>query len=382
MAHNLQKFLRENSITDLEKGYGVYCKQHPLYPNLHQFTYDQIESDRVKSDPIVRESRGIILDRDNDWAVVAFSFLRFFNVGEGCQDTIDWASSKIQDKVDGSLCQVYYYDGKWHIATKGTPDAGGNVNGYPMNFRQLFWKVADSQGVTEYLNTLGDKNVTYVFELTTIYNKVVVRYPEPKLTLLAVRHKERGEAHVTDYVSQKQEAIGTAIRDILNPVREFHFASQEEMVEFARKINGTEGEGFVVVDKDFHRIKVKSDNYLALSHMKDGFGPRRALEIVRKAEVGEVQTYIDNFPEMQPLFDEAQRRYGALVSEVKAQYEEIRDIPEQKEFALKAVKTRLSGALFKLRKDGTSIEKYIADMNIKNLIELLGMRDEEIMQAA
>lgn len=379
MAANLRKFLSENPIEELPKQFGVYYKQHPKYPNLYQFTYDQIESDRVKSHPVVRDSRGIILDRDKNDEVVAFSFLRFFNVGEGCQDQIDWESSKIQEKVDGSLCQVYYYDNQWHVATKGTPDAGGNVNGYPLTFRELFWQIAARQGVKEYLETLGDKNITYVFELTSIYNKVVVRYPEPKLTLIALRHKEAGEIHVTDYLSRRQEGLGTVIRDILNPVREYKFNSQDEMIAFARAIKGTDGEGFVVVDRDFRRVKVKSESYLHLSHMKDGFGPRRALEIVRNAEVGEVQTYIDNFPEMQPLFDEIQGRYNTFVLELKSQYSEIEGIPEQKDFALRAVKTRLSGAMFAVRKGTCTFEKYLAEMNIKHLVELLGLKEEGVL---
>ena len=33
----------------------------------------------------------------------------------------------MQEKLDGSLCVAYYYQGDWHVATTGTPDAGGPV---------------------------------------------------------------------------------------------------------------------------------------------------------------------------------------------------------------------------------------------------------------
>jgi hypothetical protein len=276
----------------------------------------------------------------------------------------------VQEKVDGSLCIVYYYDNQWHVATKGTPDASGNVNGFSFTFAELFWNIAKKQGVKDYFEDLANAEFTYLFELTSIFNKVVVSYPEPKLTLIGIRATAYG-----DEVSSGEFKVHPA-RKYLNPVKEYSFSSQEEMVEFAKNINGTQGEGFVVVDANFNRIKVKSDNYIALSHMKDGFGPRRAMEIVRKAEGDEVQVYIDSFPEFKPLFDEAKKKYDELLNHLKDSYDHIKHIENQKEFALVAIKTKLSGALFSVRKGETTFEKYLAEMNIKHLVEICGMKYE------
>jgi T4 RnlA family RNA ligase len=368
MATELQNFLRENGPDALIKTFGVYHKQHPKYPNLYQFTYDQIEADAHKAHPVVRQSRGVILDKDKDWEVVARPFDRFFNVGEACAAPVEWRTSRVQEKVDGSLCIVYYYDNQWHVATKGTPDASGNVNGFSFTFAELFWNIAKKQGVKDYFEELANKEFTYLFELTSIFNKVVVRYPEPQLTLIGIRATAYG-----DEVNSGEFKVHPA-RKYLNPVKEYSFSSQEEMVEFAKNINGTQGEGFVVVDADFNRIKVKSDNYIALSHMKDGFGPRRAMEIVRKAEGDEVQVYIDAFPEFKSLFDETRSKYSELLNHLKDSYGCIKHIESQKEFALAAVKTKLSGALFNVRKGTTTFEKYLAEMNIKHLVEVCGMK--------
>ena len=363
---HLQEFLRNNNPEDLQK-IGVYHRQHPKYPNLYQFTYDQIESDGHKTNPLVIESRGVILDRDNDWSVVARPFDRFFNLGESCAAKVDWDSSRIQEKVDGSLCIVYYYDGNWQVATKGTPDASGNVNGYSFTFAELFWKVAKDQGVAQWLNERHwFKDTTFLFELTTMFNRVVVRHKESKLTLIGVRRIEDGVEMLTGWHNGDE---------VLNPVRDYHFKSQEEMLQFAKNLNGTEGEGFVVVDKNWNRVKVKGENYLALAHMKDGFGPRRVLEIVRNAELEEFKKYLDTFPEMQPLFDEVKGKFETFASEIEAQYETIKDISDQKEFALKAVNSKLSGALFQKRKMGVSIKKYMAEMNIKHLADILNLKE-------
>ena len=363
---NLQDFLRNNPPEDLQK-IGVYFRQHSKYPNLYQFTYDQIESHDHKSNPIVIESRGVILDRDNHWSVVARPFDRFFNLGEGCAAKFDWATSRIQEKVDGSLCIVYFYDGNWQVATKGTPDASGNVNGYSFTFAELFWKIANDQGVAKWLDErkwFGDH--TLLFELTSFFNRVVVPYREPKLTLIGIRcNTDSVELNVDLHEEDK----------VLNPVKEYKFNSVQDMVAFAKNLNGTEGEGFVVFDSTFKRVKVKGENYLALAHMKEGFGPRRVLEVVRNAELDEFKKYLDAFPEMKPLFDEVKAKFEAFANEIEAEYESIKDIVDQKEFALKAVNSKLSGALFQKRKMGVSIKKYMAEMNIKHLADLLNLRD-------
>lgn len=364
----LREFLKNNDIKDLEK-IGVYAKQHPKYPNLWQFTYDQIESDKHKSNPLVIESRGVILDKDNDWVPVARPFDRFYNFGESCAATVDWYTSSVYEKVDGSLCIVYYYDGKWNVATKGSPDASGNVGINNFTFADLFWTVATKQGVYDFLTERANPLNTYLFELTSPYNKVVVYYPESKLTLLGVRDTATGKEFSVDNWDDDSR---------VNVVGWYNFSSMEQMVEFAKKINGAEGEGFVVCDENFNRVKVKSENYLALAHLKEGFGPRRVLEIIRNAETEEFQKYVDSFPEMKPLFDEVRAKYNELVLTLEADYVKIANIASQKDFAFEALKTRVSGAMFEVRKRGISFPKYLAEMNIKSLVNILGLKDIEL----
>src|ERR1035438_2036279 len=128
MELNIQKFLRArpfNKALLSEPPYSFNIKSHTKYTNLIQFTYDMLDS--PKSDPIIRESRGLILNEDDNWNVVAYPFNRFFNEGEGCADTIDWSTAKVQEKVDGTLIIMYWYDNIWQIATRGSPDASGQV---------------------------------------------------------------------------------------------------------------------------------------------------------------------------------------------------------------------------------------------------------------
>jgi tRNA splicing ligase len=79
---NVQEFLLENQ-NGLEllkvEPYNLDIKEYES--GLVVLNYNQINS--PKYDPIVMECRGLILDSKDSWKIVAKSFRRFFNYGEG-----------------------------------------------------------------------------------------------------------------------------------------------------------------------------------------------------------------------------------------------------------------------------------------------------------
>ena len=83
------------------------------------FKYNQVFSDF--NIPLVREARGIIF-RESDWECVCHPFDKFGNYGESYCPEIDWKTTSVQEKVDGSLIK-FWYDNGWHISTNGTIDA-------------------------------------------------------------------------------------------------------------------------------------------------------------------------------------------------------------------------------------------------------------------
>ena len=350
----IQKFLRAgSSFTDLSDSFAIDAKRHPAYNNLVLFKYNQIES--PFSEQIVRECRGIILDENADWAVRCMSFQKFFNLGEGHASTIDWNTARVMTKADGSLAQVYYYDNQWHVATTGTPDAGGQINGYDITFKKLFWDTF------KFDLSSADHNVCFFFELVSPLNRVVVRYPEPKLFLLGARNL----ATLQELTAQEAQAyIPCPI------VQEFPLNSFDACIASFAKMDPLEQEGYVVVDAGFNRVKIKHPTYVLLHHAKDGLMSQKA--IVEIARTGEIPEVLNAFPEYKPAFDEAVGRLNNLITELETEYLSIKDIPEQKAFALKAVKSKCSGALFSLRaKKIHSFRQYFAEMQIDGVMKLL-----------
>ena len=320
--------------------------------------------------PMVRECRGIILDEAKGWAVVSRAFDKFGNEGEGYVPVIDWSTARVQEKLDGSLCVLYHYDGAWHVATSGSPDASGEVRQAGMRdglveasgltFADYFWETFKAEGGT--LPEASD--LCFAFELMGPLNRIVVVHAKPWLRLLAVRDRVTGQQYLPD-----DYAATVAIP----AVQSFPLGTIEEIHASFEHISPVSQEGYVVVDGAFNRVKIKHPGYVALHHAKDGMGPKAFVEIARTGEVSEV---VGAFPEFKPLIEEARAKYTALVDAVRVRYETIKSIETQKDFAMEALKTPYSVALFQLRK-GVALEDFFKDVAIDKLMSWMGVARED-----
>jgi len=363
----IQKILRDGSYTvETLAERGVKAKEHPEFPGLWHFCYDQIEA--KPTDPIVREARGLILNANLDWDVVAAPFFRFANHGEGWADDIDWRDAVVQEKVDGSLMILWNYAGKWHVSTKGSPNAGGQVGVHPFTFKELFWRVWKDKGYcTSYLHP----NRTYMCELVSPFNRVVCEYNEPGLILLGAREiytlKEESASHWS----------ADNFAHLPPPVKQYDLGSVDAVIAAANLLTPESGEGFVVRDSSFRRVKIKSPAYVLIHHAKDGFGQRRIIDLIRIGETSEVLAY---FPEYQQEYDQILAKMNALIVELEADYDRLKHIEDQKAFALEAVKTKYSAALFQVRSGrSATIGQAVRNASTEALERLLGIKKTNVI---
>ena len=157
------------------------------------FKYDQTCSDF--SIDIVKECRGIILDMTND-GIVPFSvpYFKFFNFGEPHAAHIDWNSAIITEKIDGSLCKIVKFNNELLFSTNGVIDAykcslPSHVNCPFNNFGELIAEAIDIEAKRhniegdsiEWFKSLLENNCTYMFELCSRFNRIVVPHEETRL---------------------------------------------------------------------------------------------------------------------------------------------------------------------------------------------------------
>ena len=120
----VQEFIKANSDWECllsSEPYCLFISYDKMFGrNLVMFKYNQLDSDL--GNPIVQECRGLILDADT-FEVVSFPFTKFFNYGEANAVDVDWRTSYVTEKIDGSIVKVVNLDGNFLISTNGVIDA-------------------------------------------------------------------------------------------------------------------------------------------------------------------------------------------------------------------------------------------------------------------
>lgn len=349
MKLHTQSFLRSFSpsvaLEEIRSRYAIKTNFHSEHPNLVQFKYDQIDSP-MKND-IVQECRGLILDMDDNWNVVAYPYKKFFNHGEHHAARIDWRTARYWEKIDGSLMFVYWYKGKFHVASSGLPDARGELND-GTTFCDLFWATWDSL----HYDLPQDKRTTYIFEMTSPLSTVLVPQTENRITLIGARNMD----------SLCEIDIDT-IDVNWSKVRSYPISSIEEAENLCLSMNPMEQEGFVITDGTFNRVKLKSPQYAAISHL--GLTPEEILSkglrmdrydgvtqerwMLKVILVNECSEFLVYYPQYRNLYESVHSRYMRLVSEAEALYEKVRGIVNQFEYASHVKDHALSGVFFQLK---------------------------------
>ena len=342
----VQQYLRDGrALRDITSELGINVYEHPSLP-LVGLKYSQIES--PKTHPVVRDCRGIVLERDT-WNVVAKPFRRFFNAGEDQESfrQFDWADFTCTAKEDGSLVILYHYRGEWHANTSGSFGLG--ICGFSgKTWRQLFWEASNVDPASL------DTSLTYIWELCTRYNKVVRIYSSPVAYLLAAFDVTTCRELPTSEV----DGIASELR-VARP-EHYRFSGMDDITEFLREMESRDKtfEGVVIRGRRIDdptqedRYKIKTQTYVALHQLLDNgnlFNPKRLVPLVLAGEADEALAYI---PELKPHLDLVQAQMEQAFAELRSIWQQTWEIPSQKDFALSIVgKTRFASILFGLRKD-------------------------------
>jgi hypothetical protein len=304
------------------------------------FVYNQIESDFHNE--IVRECRGSILDLSDpkDPKVICRPFDKFGNYGEGYVTPLNWDAVSVQEKIDGSLIKFYYYKGKWRVATNGTVNAYEcDAPARDITFGDLVTKVV---GELESLTGWFDTQNTYMFELCTPKNRVVVPHKTYTLYALGVRNNSTGQEFPVDK-SQYPHYIRFP--------KMYEITSLDAAVAAAQELPW-DNEGYVAVDDSYNRCKIKSPDYLRV-HRLAGNGSATIKRIVDLIEANELDEVLIYFPELQRKVDALNKLKDQIGLSLKKFYSEKiqgESFETQKDFALTVKDSPQSALWFQWRK--------------------------------
>ncbi len=321
------------------------------------FSYSQSDSDF--NDPIVRECRGcIIKDAGSESMIpVCQPFYKFGNYGESYCPEIDWSTARVQEKVDGSLIKVWCDENEWHVSTSGMIDAfSAPIFTAPgLSFGNLFTEAAKLAGLN--MTTL-DPNMTYMFELTSQYNRVVVPHTEPTLWHIGTRNNRTFEEVEIDLGIRKP--------------KQYQFARIEDCVAAARSLPFSD-EGYVVVDAAWNRVKIKSPAYVAAFFLKNNgvITVPRIIDMIRTGELPEFLTY---YPEFTDEVSKVTYTLTCFEEMLSNRIQELlsQDFVTQKDFALAVKDSPFAPFFFQWRKTPDLTPKqWLAQMPVPGLTTLV-----------
>lgn len=247
------------------------------------FKYNQVASDF--SIPLVREARGIIF-RESNWECVCHAFNKFGNYGESYCPNIDWGTASVQEKCDGSLIKLWHDNG-WHISTNGTIDAfKAELN--DTKYSTFGALVEDAMPMSwGAWGKIADPKCTYMFELVSPYNRVVIPYKETKLYFLGIRDMEDGG----EWNPEDSDMIYA-----FEIPKRYPLYSLED-VQAAANALPWDQEGYVVCDQNFNRVKIKSSAYILAHYARNNgvVNTERLVQIVLDGEQEEFLTYASDY---------------------------------------------------------------------------------------
>lgn len=331
--------------------------------------YSQIESDfNIK---LVRECRGLILDEET-LEVVSFSFMKFGNAGESYCPDIDWKSASVLTKVDGSLIKIVLIGDDLLISTNGTIDAfkapvAEQIGCRYKSFGELVRHVLDKKLMIPHDFVEG---VTYMFELVSPYTRVVVPHKDIDMYFL-------GERDNTTF-QEKLPYDDSYMSSFFKVPEKFDLHSVDECLAATKQMPWDE-EGYVVVDKDFNRVKIKSPAYVAAHNLRGNgvLSYARAIELVRLNEIDEVCAYFEDF---RPALEECKAKFWKLVEDCEHAWDEYlkvdASLESRKDKALWITKNfKIPGLAFGLLdKRVKSVRDFFMDVPTDKLLKYLGYK--------
>jgi len=308
----IQNYLRTHGLEKTIKDFSLKTRE---YEGKILFKYDQLVSPTIMALPEMQDCRGIILEK-NTWDVMSLAFRKFFNAEESNAAKIDWNTAKVLEKLDGTMIQVYWdwYEEKWFAATTGTAEGEGEVNNKNgTTFNDLFWDTLNNKYI--FNECLLNKDLIYVFELTTPYNIVVKPHGESSATLLTVRNRET----LVELSGKDLQMVAISLGVPLVKSFDINASNIGHLLKTFEGMPWSE-EGYVVRDGNDNRVKVKNPAYVAVHHLKGKTAEHNILTIVK---TNEIEEFAATFPERTEELNRLKEGYDALIAKLNSVWVEL-----------------------------------------------------------
>jgi hypothetical protein len=333
---------------------------------------------------VVRCCRGSVYDirDDGNPRPYLLPFFKFANYGEKGADPIDWNHTLfVRDKLDGSLLKLLKEDdGNDLWTTNGSFDLDvESPELYAAQTRENIPRPWTFAVLRDYALRGREAEIqglpagwTFMFELTSPYNKIIVPYLETKLTLLGCRDPS-GLEQTPEWA---REQFGLSF----DTPRIYPLKNIDAVIAYCESVRTNDREGVVVQDGHFNRLKLKCSRYRDLAFLKgEGhFSDERIFGAIKNESIDDALAAWPEITgrtgEIRNEWKDFQGRLAALCERGAAYYrqcaEEEADLRRAKkryaEFVLKDCGV-FSSFLFEAIRENSGIERLLNRIEYQEL---------------
>ena len=221
-------------------------------------------------DKVTLQCRGLVTDNNGD--VVAYPFKKFFNIEENRHTPTE--NFEVYEKMDGSLGILFFYEGKWVVATRGSFTSPQSVKA-----RELL--------DTKYNLESIPKGYTTLFEIIYPENRVVVDYgDEEKLVVLGMTNRFNGKELDYESLVNMHSESGIPVVKRYDGIKDY--STLKGMIE-------SNAEGFVVKFSNGDRMKIKGEEYLRLHKIMTNVSTTGVWELLSNG--GDINEFLKDVPD-------------------------------------------------------------------------------------
>jgi T4 RnlA family RNA ligase len=299
--------------------------------------------------PFAREGRGTTFEvtKNNEFIrLVSLPPHKFFNDSENpFTQNLDYSNiDLIMDKLDGSLMSTYV-----HINEAMQMDVYLKSKG---SLHSDYAKVANKLLATEeyfelksflYDMAISGHTVNLEFTSNDPQFRVVLRYPETKLTVFSVRKHEDFSYIPYQQIKKDMLSMGVNLKHLVPNYAEFHKGNEVTFIQSIKDMDD-DIEGFVVVIKNGETVKLKTSKYLTLHKARADIidSPKNLFEIVVDEKHDDLRAAFSYDPYLLKLIEDMEKKvksiYLNIHKEAQQFYEKNKSL-DRKSYAILAKKT-------------------------------------------
>jgi len=257
--------------------------------------YHRDKSDMT--DNIVKFCRGVIFDGKTGKLVCSN-----FQGKSPTDPSVQYLhSSVITEVIDGTMVNLYHYQNKWYLSTKGCLDANQSFWASNYSFGELFQDIWRPEA------DLLDPDCCYSFVLQHPENRIVTKVSKPALYLVQVKNLKTDEVCVP-YQDMSEHVMVPKCPIFKLPTRHY-FATQTELEGHMAGLT-YEHPGFMVITQDHDRVKIDNPEYMRVVALR-GNTPDRLHNLLKlgKTDVntnGLVEEYLSYYPEDTEIWEQVE----------------------------------------------------------------------------